>query len=168
MKKLLILTLFIFCSWGAMAQRVSLSTDLLRLGTLTPNLSVETTLSSRLTLNLEGAINPFGEVYNNFDPAHASLSTELRWWFQRTMYAHFVGVNFVGGIYDVNYKDYSNKGQTFAAGLTYGYSLILTRRWVLTPTIGYGCGLFDQATSGERQWKPTLTKFGVGITYIID
>ncbi len=165
----------IFSVSSVSAQRAAISVDALKWATLTPNIEVEVLLSSRLTLGVEATVNPFEEVIPSLITKQVSLSPELRYWFKRPLYSHFVGVNLLGSIYDYKLLGEESSGRVAAVGVVYGYSLYLSPRWALTPAVGVGVGSFRSCdvvsgVSGPyvSQIKPTLTKLGVTLSYIID
>ncbi len=150
------------------AQRAAVSTDLLRWGTLSPNASIEMLLGQRVTLNVEGSFNPFEVEICGANFKHASISPEVRYWFQRPLYSHFIGVNTLYTYYDVSLNSQLYKGRMVAMGITYGYGFILGRRWALIPTIGVGCGYVNDSLNSSSKFTPTITKLGVGFSYIIN
>ncbi len=176
-RKKIVLTVlsFILSLTASYAQRASVSVDVLKSAMAIPNISTEILLSDRLTLNLEAAINPFDECYSNLYTKQITLSPELRYWFKRPLYSHFVGVNLMGSIYDVGYNDSRNSGRIAALGIAYGYSIYLSSRWSLTPSLGVGIGYGENisitGTESVDQgylWKPMVTRFGLSFSYLID
>lgn len=173
MSKKLLLTLFLVSlSTITYAQRVSVSTDVLKWGTLSPNMSVDLILSSRLSLNMEGVFNPLLDI----DFKRTSVSTELRWWFKRPMYSHYLGFNIGGSVYSLKLNNDRYKGEMASIGLGYGYSFIISKRISLTPNIGLGCGYVHSYTNPElkelspirTEFKPVVTRLGISFSYIIN
>ncbi len=147
------------------AQRAAVTTDLLKWATMSPNISTDIVISSRSSLNLEAAIKPFD--YSYFDDVslrYIYLSPEYRYWFQRPLYSHYVGVNLSGAYYDATFNNDHQVDRFVALGVGYGCSVILARRWSMTPYIGVGCGYFVD----EEAFKPMITRLGLSFTYIID
>ncbi len=174
-KKVVAIAVMILSCSTAMAQRASVSVDALKWATLTPNISVEVLLSEHITASIETTINPFNDLFDRYSTKQVTISPELRYYFKRPNYSHFVGINAVGSIYDVGFNgDYYN-GRMAAVGVVYGYSFYLSERWSATPSIGVGYGYFkyNEFTWGVKQpiesgFKPTITKFGLSFTYLID
>ena len=52
-----------------------------------------------------------------------------------------------------------------AAGATYGYSLILGKRWNLVPTVGVGVGI--NRVNGKNEFLVIPTKIGVNIQMVV-
>lgn len=168
LKYVLVALLLLLTNVGVYAQRASVSTDVLKWTTLSPNISVELMLSSRTTLNIESSINPFGEFGDDLQLTHVALSPEFRFWLMRPQHSHFFGVNVLASAYNLKINSFATEGQMIAVGLTYGYSFILSDRLSLTPTVGYGYGMTNNIKDSSFEFKPMVTKLGVGFTYIIN
>ena len=78
--------------------------------------------------------------------------------------------------YDVTLKNKVYKGETAGAGLTYGYSFVLSNRWSLEATAGLGVMGVRQMnhdkndpepTQPQTVWKVAPMKLGVSFVYII-
>lgn len=199
MKKFYITFILLFCcSAISQAQSFTVKSNALYWATATPNLGLEVALAPRWTLELEGGYNPWTfDTEKNIKAKHFLVSPEVRYWFCESFHGHFIGLNAnytmfnAGGIYvpalfypaqsesfmlsDV--KNSRSEGWAAAAGLTYGYSWPIARRWNIEANIGLGvwytqydryetrqCGLFQDTVS-----KITfgLTSLGVSFVYII-
>lgn len=79
------------------AQRVALKSNVIDWAVLSPNLALEMRLNSRLTLDISAATNPFSFSVADIKATHVRLQPELRYWFNRPMARHFVGLSFLGG-----------------------------------------------------------------------
>ena len=142
------------------AQRVALKSNLIDWATLSPNLAVEMRLNQRLTLDISAAANPFS----------------LRYWFNRPMARHFMGISLLGGLYNVKFKEHLYEGDIWAAGLTYGYAFVLSRHWNMEATLGIGMAklrAFDYregeekpATPNLSKWSPVPIRLGLSFSYI--
>ncbi|MDE6300318.1 MAG: DUF3575 domain-containing protein, partial [Muribaculaceae bacterium] len=66
------------------------------------------------------------------------VEPELRYWFNRPMAKHFVALSTTAGTYSLQLKDHFISGDVFAAGLSYGYALILSRHWNVEFELGVG------------------------------
>ena len=102
-----------------------------------PNLSVEFAVSNRLTLDLSGTATPF-RYKPDFYFRHIRLQPELRYWLVSLLTKHYVGITAFYSTYDVGYKERGYFGDSYAAGLTYGYNWILSRRWNFELNAGVG------------------------------
>jgi len=171
-KKILLTLALLSISTLIYAQRVAVSTDVLKWGSISPNLSIDLVLSSRLSLNLEGVFDPLLGV----DFERTNLSAELRYWFERPLYSHYLGINIGTSVYDMKYKSNRYKGQMVALGIVYGYSFIINRHISLTPNIGFGYGYVRSYSIPEQvetspiqtSFQPVLTQIGVSFSYIIN
>ncbi len=175
MKRLLLTAIILLSASFSFAQRASVSIDPLKWVALTPNVSVEVLLSRHVMLGIETIINPFEDIYPQFSTKQVTVSPELRYYFKRPLYSHFLGVNVVGSIYDLGLNDNLYSGRMAAVGLVYGYSIYLNQRLVLTPAVGYGYGYFDASSvvdgvvsAAKTTFKPTVTKAGISFTYILN
>jgi len=174
-KTLLLLLVLIACD-NAYSQRVALRTNLLDWVTLSPNLTLETRLNNRLTLGLGFASNPFPLYIANTRLNNFRFQPELRYWFNRPMARHFMGVSMLAGMYDLRHKEKINQGDIIGAGLTYGYALVLNKQWNIEFTGGLGIGKargFKYNKGENKPDAPTYSKkitipfnLGVSFTYI--
>lgn len=169
----LLLTFFLLSlSTMVCAQRVAVSTDVLKWGTVSPNISVDLVLDSRLSLNMEMVFDPLIDI--NFK--RTNLSTELRYWFRSPLYSHYLGVNVVASKYDLKYNNHIKNEQMVSIGIGYGYSIIVNRRVSITPHIGVGYGFVRSHTnpelngvsSSQKRFEPVLSKIGISFSYIIN
>ena len=167
------------------AQNCVVKTNTLYWATTTPNLGVEFSVAPRWTIDLQGGYNPWTlDNETNAKLKHFLVSPEVRYWFCESFFGHFVGL-------DVNYtmfnmgaipfipqlKDTRVEGWAAGAGLVYGCSWPIARRWNIEANIGAGlwyseydryesrkCGLFDDSVS---RLSFGLTSLGVSFVYII-
>ena len=79
------------------AQRVALKSNLIDWATLSPNLAVEMRLNQRLTLDISAAANPFSFTIADMKATHFRFQPELRYWFNRPMARHFMGISLLYG-----------------------------------------------------------------------
>ncbi len=167
-KKLLIALLFALLPLSLSAQRAAISTDPLKWATASANIGIDVMLNKHYTIGGEVSFNPHDRIYGDLKLTHVAISPEVKYWFQRPQYSHFVGLNPLYTIYDVAFGDHQYKGRMAALGVTYGYGFILSRKWSFVPTIGVGYGYVNNSLDGSSKFTPTITKFGVGFSYIID
>lgn len=176
----------------AEAQHVAVKTNLLYGAyAYTPNLSVEVALGKRSTLDIGAGYNwftPSNPDANNKKLVHWLGEVEYRYWLCRKFNGHFFGVHVLGTQYNIaqhnlpllfgkNSADSRFEGWGAGAGISYGYSFYLGKRWSLEANVGVGyarlhydkydcvnCGR-KQATEDRNYFGPT--KAGVSLIYII-
>ena len=158
------------------AQRVALSTNVLEWGVLSPNLGTEFLLNSRLTLQVTASGSPF-RLKNDLYFKHFRLQPELKYWFQNLLLHHYVGITAFYSSYDAGMRHKAYTGDAYAAGFTYGYHLVLSRRWNLELSAGAGMLHYRQAEyvpgtehpqPDRSGWIPAPVKLGVSFVYIIN
>lgn len=162
---------------------VAIKTNLLYgLTTSTPNLGVEIGLGLRTTLDISGSYNWFnlqGDKVNNKKLAHWAVQPEFRYFLCERFNGHFFGIHGVYGEYNIsNYelpllfgkgsKDFRYEGSAIGGGLSYGYQLILGRKWNLEFNLGFGYlnmkyNEYDCVTCGD-QFGESKTKHYFGPT----
>ena len=135
----------------ARGQDVAIKTDLLKDIVLTPTVSAEFGIAPKWTIEGTAELNAW--AVNDHYWKHWMLMPEARYWFCQRFAGHFIGAHILGGQYNVgnldnNIKflgtDFSNlsdkryQGWMVGAGVAYGYSWILNKRWNLEAEIGFG------------------------------
>lgn len=173
-----------FAVMTAEAQRVALKTNALYWATLTPNLSAEFRMSRHFSLNLDASFNPGLEsvtktfLKDNTTTELATFSPEVRYWFSaRPQAGHFVGAMALGSIYKIGYKGNIHEGDALGAGLTYGYSFVIHRRWSIEATAGLGIvhlrerkyptGWEKPADFTDKRTTFAPLKLGLSVVYIL-
>ena len=173
--EVLLLFLLLFLPNNTQAQRVAIKTNLTDWMTASPNLSVEFAISSRFTLDLSGTATPF-KYKPDFYFRHIRLQPELRYWLLTPLSRHYVGFTAFYSTYDVGYKKRGYFGDSYAAGLTYGYNWILSRRWNFELSAGLGAIHYRLAryTPGTAHPEPNdagcivaPVKLGIAFVYIL-
>lgn len=135
------------------AQEVAVKTNLLDDAVLlTANLGAEVGLAPKWTLDISGNLNAW-EFSGGKKWKHWLVQPEARYWFCQRFAGHFVGAHLLGGQFNVGHvdlpfkflgtdfrelKDHRWQGWMAGAGLAYGYTWILGRRWSLEAEIGVG------------------------------
>lgn len=161
------------------AQRVAVKTNALYWLTATPNLGAEFRLNRHFTLNVEGAVNRL-KVGDKLNTKGIGAMPEVRYWFSgRPQARHFVGLMGLVAGYSVNVKLKSSEprnyhgGAAVGAGLTYGYSFVLSKHWSLETTAGLGLlSIKERKSQGNgpthdnNKCMLTPTKLGVSFVYI--
>lgn len=146
------LLLFISTS-NSYAQKLSIRTNVLELATLSPNLGVDIVLSQHSSLNLEASFNSW--KIDNYSFPHLKFSAEYRYWFSETLFRHFIGAGLSAASYKIDAFNKRYYEDWLSLGLSYGYSIMLSPRWNLEPSIGFGCAY-------KRNTLPNSNKVGFG------
>jgi hypothetical protein len=129
--------------------RWAIKTNLLYDATLTPNLTFEAGLSRRTSLQLTGSYNPWhlkGTVDNDRKLVHMIIKPEFRYWLCERFNGHFWGADLIFARYNIGThnipllfeKKYRYDGIAYGGGITYGYHLVLGKRWGLEFAVGVG------------------------------
>lgn len=181
--------------WGPVCRaqdHLAIKTNLLYgVGTLTPNLSLETALGGRTTLELTGSYNGWnlnGSADDNKKLAHWLIRPEVRWWTCERFAGHFLGIHPFYGRYNISghkiplllesgSRDYRYKGYIAGAGLSYGYNFILSRSFNLELTLGAGYGYMkynkmecDRCSDSQGRFRRNYygpTRAGITLVYLI-
>lgn len=190
MKKLILGILFVVCWCGGnvQAQDIAGKTNVLYWATTTPNIGFELGLGKRTTLEVNGAYNPWTlDKDDNVKIKHWLVMPELRYWLCERFNGHFFGLHAGYAFYNISgvrlpflrsaTADHRYQGWATGAGISYGYSWVIGKRWNIEATIGLGYiySKYDQyecATCGK--FKGSLdkhyfgpTKAGISLIYII-
>jgi outer membrane protein OmpA-like peptidoglycan-associated protein len=155
------------------AQKVTLSNNVLYDATLTPNLRVGVRLSPHWSLGLTGGYRPWptsDEVSTKWK--HLLVSPDLRYWVDSVNVHHFFGINPVYVHYNISGiklpfnlyqldKDSRYQGDFGGLGVFYGYSWPLGRHWNIEALIGgivgytkydtYACGHCGKKISDDKK-----------------
>lgn len=162
---------------SVVAQRIGLKTNALYWAAASPNLGVEFRVNRHVTLNFEAMGNRL--KVGKLDTRLLSFSPEARYWFSaRPQAGHFVGVMAQGSNYNILSDGTRHKGDSWGAGLSYGYSFVLGRRWSLETTVGVGMihvneKKYLEATQAEPEkanntkWMLAPLKAGVTFVYLL-
>ncbi|MBD5424906.1 MAG: DUF3575 domain-containing protein [Bacteroides sp.] len=167
---------FLFAAPKAQAQRMALKTNALEYFILSPNLTFEARLSRVLSLQIGVAGNPVTKPIAGYKASNFRVEPELRYWFNRPMAKHFVAVSATAGIYSLGIHDRVISGDAVALGISYGYSLVLSRHWNMEAEIGVGIGNthgYDYTKPNRRPATPNLlrtlpvpVRFGLSFGYV--
>lgn len=134
----LALTFMLFATPDAAAQRLALKTNALEYLVLSPNLTFEARLSRKLSLQLGVAANPVTRPIAGYKLSNFRVEPELRYWFNRPMARHFIALSATAGACSLKLKERYIMCDFVAAGVSYGYSLVLSRHWNMELEIGVG------------------------------
>ncbi len=161
---------------AASAQTAGVKTNLLYLGTGTPNLGVEIGLGKKTTLGFAGGYNVLNlEKTKETDPSlvHWSASAQLRYWFCRKFYGTFLGVEGIYGDYEIEDvplldlpKKYRYDGTGYGGGIVVGNHWALGKRWGLEMSAGAGVLFleYDKIRQGGGENKGKFKQTYVGPT----
>lgn len=175
------------------AQVVSVKSNLLYLGTSTPNIGFEFWLADHWSLGLTGSYNPFlypqweDESGNLYNPKliHWTVVPEAKYWFCRAFERSFIGLHGIYGEFNIGgipfidkFKEARYQGYAYGGGLSYGYQWAIGGRWGLEVSAGVGylhlvydkcdafvCGL-NQGAYMRDYFGPT--KLAVTISYYLN
>jgi len=163
---------------GAMqiyAQKVAVKTNTLMWLTATPNLEAEFILGSHVSLSMGIAVNPINT--NNLKTTFTHFQPEVRYWINRPMVSHFVGLTAFTNSFDLMINSKYYKGDAAAAGLTYGYAWIIGKHWNMEVTAGVGVLKYRKFEYEKGMPKPDMhdgrrtviapVKLGLSFAYII-
>jgi hypothetical protein len=160
--------------------------------TTTPNLSVETSLSDKMSLDVLACWNPWkfseGARFQVF-----VIQPEVRYWLGQSMKGHFVGfhthyVRANVGLIDatvigtpLNFHlaflpRERKEGNIYGFGASYGYSWLLSSKWRLEGVVSLGYAHMQYATYAKNGWRLAArdyynyvgpTKLGINFIYVI-
>lgn len=166
---------------------MAIKTNLLYDATTTFNLGLEFRLSDYLSLDLSANYNPW-TFSDNKKFKHLLIQPELRYWIYEPFNGHFLGghflySNFNAGNLDLptdilpGLQDSRYRGNGYGVGFTYGYQWILSPRWSLESSFGFGYAYLDYTRYECRRcgknlgkgykhyWGPT--KLSLSLIYVI-
>ena len=170
-------------SFPTLAAKTNLLHDL----STTINLGIETSLNDYLSLDLSVNYNPW-TFSDNKKVKHILVQPELRYWIYEPFNGHYLGTHLIYSNYNVanmdlplnifpGLKNYRYQGNAFGFGLSYGYQWILSPRWNLEATFGFGYMYLDYTrydckTCGKKMGNGNKhylgpTKAGISLIYII-
>ena len=147
---LLVASLSGMFSSTAEAQDINVKTNVLADAFLNVNAGVEIGLAPRWTLDVAGYYNGW-TLSHDRKWKHWMVQPEARYWFCDRFVGHFVGLHALGGQYNIGglknsfsflgtdfskLSDRRYQGWMAGAGLAYGYSWMLGKRWNLEAEIG--------------------------------
>lgn len=117
-----------------------LKTNVLYWAMATPNIEMEFYIGQRVSLNIEGAYTwgwflPEDKAYHLWN-----AGGEVRVWLkgQKKFIGHFFGVYASAGQYDFKFGQHGNQGDFYSAGITYGYTLPIRKKFNIEFSLGLG------------------------------
>ncbi|CDD83871.1 MULTISPECIES: DUF3575 domain-containing protein [Mediterranea] len=146
---LVALTLFIWGIQTASAQTWGIKTNALYDATRTVNIGTEFALCKKWTLDVSGNYNGWNAGSRCEKMKHFMVQPELRYWTCDVFNGHFFALHAMGGGYNISnvrFPFFTRKfddgnryeGWFVGAGVGYGYSWVLGKRWNLEAEIGAG------------------------------
>lgn len=180
LRKRMLIGLVLICAFfsvqNASGQRVALKTNALEYVTLTPNLTLETRLSKKLSLQLGLAINPMQSPIGDYKFTNCRIEPELRYWFNRPMARHFMALSTTVGGYSLQLKDRLLDFNAYGAGISYGYALVLGKHWNVEFEIGAGFAYvngsdykkdaIEEKTTNLKKFVPVPIRTAISFGYI--
>lgn len=177
--KTILLAVALFWAAEGQAQTWALKTNLATDALLIPTLGAEYALNDRSSICLTGTYMPFtvgDKKYKNW-----SIQPELRFWRYEPYDGWFLGVNAIGGGFNINNVHVGGlygkqrQGKFVGGGLSAGYHFFLSDYWGLELSVGFDalyCNYerFLDGNSEGRHSSFTVLPIGtcINIVYIID
>lgn len=141
------------------AQRVAFKTDALKLALSMPNLGVELALGDRYSIDL--TLTTTVKPYLQKDAKMFIIQPELRYWLSgRQMARTYIGVGANVLSYKFKYDGQYHDGYGAGAGITIGYSWLISSRWSIEAYAGFGLLAYQ-----EKRYLPTDTKEDIETVY---
>ncbi|MCD7848923.1 MAG: DUF3575 domain-containing protein [Parabacteroides sp.] len=157
MRSLFVLILLCLSSFYLFAQQdlgkekgsvIGIKTNFPYWGTATFNAGIEVRLARKWSLEAEVGLNPFDGKNDDGSYGkslkHLRVHPELRYWFCETFHKHFIGLHVPYLLYNVSdikilgTENERHQGWGAGAGISYGYSWLLSKHWNLEATVGVG------------------------------
>jgi len=179
------LMLLVLLTTPVFGQRLAIKENLPLAALRVPNIGLELEVGQKLTLDISAAYNPF-QVSETKKWKLWTVQPELRYWFCQNFSGSFVGLHAgagqfnIGGFDNAIYpglKDTRVQGSFWNAGISYGYHWILSPRWGIEATAGFGyanyqykrfnclhCG--EKVGSGKESYLGP-TRAGISLIYMI-
>ena len=169
------------------SQQIALKNNLLYDLTATPNLAVEFRMSDKTTLDILGGFNPFN-LGTNKKLKHFLVQPEVRYWTCESFNGLFFGLHLHGGMYNLGgvklplgifpaLETKRYEGYFLGGGLSVGYHWILSSRFSIEASAGYGyvytdrkkfnCEKCSDIINQEKRNLFLPTKAAISLIYII-
>ena len=127
------------------AQKIAVRTNGVGwISALTMNVGAEVALWPKLTLSADAYYNPFADWGNNRSTRLWGVQPELKYWFCRKFYSHYIGLHGQYSQFDAGLFKHIYEGSYYGVGLSYGYSLPIAYRWRLDFSLGLGWKHWDR------------------------
>jgi len=129
--------------------RIAVKTNMLYDAVLSLNVGAEFKLSKRYTLDVPVHYNPF-TYGDNRKWKHILVQPEVRYWLCESFSGHFFGLHAHYANYNIGNvgpfkttKDHRYRGWLAGGGLSWGYHWLLSSRWSMEATVGFGYAYVD-------------------------
>ena len=174
LKCLIFITAFVGAHYAG-AQRVALKTNAVDWLILSPNMAVEARISSRMTLQMALAANPFDISIADYSAKNYRVEPELRYWFNRPMARHFIALSATAAAFNLRHAERHFIGDAVGAGISYGYAVVLSNHWNVEFEAGVGVahikaydysGAQRPAQKNYSHFKPVPIRLGLSFSYI--
>lgn len=159
------------------AQFYSVQSNTLKLATTTFNVEGSMLLDKHWTLNMSVSYNPW-----NFSDTkkikHFLIEPGARYWFWQPYAGNFISMYAMGARFNVAWDkvlDYRYQGWGYGAGMAYGRSWLLSKRWnmeveaglglLVTPYTKYRCGHCGDKVKSGTYFLPT-PKVAFNLVYL--
>lgn len=175
----LLLAAFLQYPFTTGAQTLALRTNLVYGALLVPSVGADYALSDRHSISLQGTYIPYAVGSRKWK--NWSVQPELRIWREAPFCGPFLGINVIGGGFNINHvhvgglDGLQRQGYMMGAGLTAGCHRVLSARWNLELTLGADVLLctYERLRDGElidhrRSTAVLPIGTGVSLVYIID
>ena len=110
-----------------------------------------------------------------------ALRASYKYWFNQSLYAHYVSVDGVLCSSDFQLKNIGSRDEYVSLGVGYGYSFIISKKINIVPNIGVGLAYGTNYQGTDHMVKPSegvqavekvgiipvLTRLGVTFQYIL-
>lgn len=163
--------------------RFVVKTNLLTDLTLSPSLGVEVKLNRRFTLDVPVSYNGF-TFGDNMKWKHIAVQPEVRYWLCESFVGHFFGLHGHYANYNVGNislfqatKDHRYRGWLAGGGFSWGYHWLLSSRFSLETTVGFGYAYLDYSKHEYQECGPKvgdytkhyfgLTRAGISLIYTL-
>jgi hypothetical protein len=147
-KTLLTISLLFAVVATGYGQKIAVKTNALGWATaVTTNAGVEVALWPKLTISADAYYNPFkswGAEVNRRSTWLWGVQPELKYWFCRKFYGHYIGFHGQYSEFDAGLFKHRYDGIYYGLGLSYGYSLPIAYRWRLDFSLGLGWKHWDR------------------------
>lgn len=156
----------------------AIKTNVAYLAATVANLGIEFRIAPHFSVDLPVLYSPY-TVARDYRLRFLAVQPELRYWLREPMHGHFWGVHLNIGAFNIS-VDSKNRYQSpdgfYGVGLSYGYTLPLSRHWAAEFTLGAGYvhtkyDVYYNIPNGARYEKGQsydywgLTKVGIGLMY---
>lgn len=163
--------------------KFGLKTNALVLASSTFSVGFEVGLAKKLTLEVMGSYNPW--KFKDFQLKHWLVQPELRYWLCERFRGSFFGAHVYYGQMQLHnlkvlkMEHYHYDGYSIGAGLSYGYQWMISKRWSMEATVGFGYSRmkydkYDEPERSVERWHDidyhyffAPTKIGLSFIYMI-